>query len=139
MPTWEDDGWETEGWSKPRRVTPEEHAKLAKAFDENGKPRVRVFGRPRKSPEEKQKPVPFNLSERLLEGFRQRAKAQGFTNWQEWLRTLGAKEAGLISVSSTKKKSHFGSAKGGVSFTDEPLLAPEDSSDWNVVRECEEK
>ena len=67
-----------------------------KAFDEEGKPRIRVFGRPKKAPEEKQKPVPFNLSDRFFEAFQARAKEQGFKSWQEWLRTLGAKEAGLL-------------------------------------------
>lgn len=89
-------------WHKGRTLTPEERQKLL-SFDIEGPDGTivrRGVGRPSKPQGEKQKPVPFNLSDRLLEGFRERAKAQGFTNWQEWLRTIGAKEAGLLQEST---------------------------------------
>lgn len=80
------------GWSKPLRVTPEEHALLSKGFDNMGNPKIRVMGRPRKNPSDKQKPVAFNLSENLFLAFSMRAKERGFKNWQEWLRSLGEKD-----------------------------------------------
>ena len=95
-PTWDDDGWETEGWSEPRRITPKEHAKIRNALDENGKPRVRVMGRPRKASDDLLHSKPFRISKRFEEAFRRMATENGFKSWQEWLRTVGAREAGLL-------------------------------------------
>lgn len=95
-PTWEDDNWEEKGWSKPRRVTKEEHRELKKVFDENGTPRIRSVGRPKKPIEEKLNSKPFRISMQLELAFKLRAKENGFNSWQEWLRVLGAKEVGII-------------------------------------------
>lgn len=94
-PTWDDEGWETKGWSKPRRITPEEHTELSKMFDEKGKPRIRIIGRPKKPVEEKLNSKPFRISARFEKAFKAMAVENGFKSWQEWLRVLGAKEAGL--------------------------------------------
>lgn len=99
-PTWDDDGWENEGWSEPRKLTAEEHAKLRKAFDHNGEIRVRVIGRPRKPPEDKLNSKPFRISKRFEDAFKAMALENGFRSWQEWLRTLGAREAGLLKDST---------------------------------------
>ena len=81
-------------WFKGRRLTPEEHQKLL-SFDiegPDGQIVRRGVGRPRKPALEKQRPVPFNLTDRLFSAFRTRAKERGFKSWQEWLRLLGEKE-----------------------------------------------
>jgi hypothetical protein len=99
-PTWDDDNWEEEGWSKPRRVTTEEHRELKRVFDENGIPRIRSVGRPKKPIEEKLNSKPFRISLQLELAFKLRAKENGFKSWQEWLRVLGAKEVGIIEITT---------------------------------------
>ena len=94
-PTWEDEGWETEGWSKPRRINAKEHAELRKCFDENGKPRIRVLGRPKKAPDEKANPSGIRLSLKQRRAFDAEAKRNGFQSWQTWLKDLGDRAAGL--------------------------------------------
>lgn len=76
-------------------MTPEEHAELRKAIDENGNIRVRVLGRPRKDPEEKQNPSGIRLSAKQREAFKKEALKAGFGSWQTWLKDLGEKAAGL--------------------------------------------
>jgi hypothetical protein len=80
---------------KGRRLTPDEKRKLdaLELHGPDGKIVKRGVGRPKKAEPEKQKPVPFNLSDRLFAAFRKRAKQRGFKSWQEWLRSLGENDA----------------------------------------------
>ncbi len=94
-PTWDDEGWETEGWSKPRKITADEHAELRKVFDESGKPRTRVLGRPQKAPDEKANPSGIRLSPKQRRAFDEEARRNGFRSWQTWLKDLGDRAAGL--------------------------------------------
>jgi len=94
-PTWDDEGWEIQGWSKPRRITAQEHAELKKVFDENGKPRIRALGRPKKALDEKANPSGIRLSLKQRRAFDEEAKRNGFRSWQTWLKDLGDRAAGL--------------------------------------------
>ena len=94
-PTRDDEGWETQGWSKPRRITAQEHDELKKVFDENGNPRIRVLGRPKKALDEKANPSGIRLSLKQRRAFDEEAKRNGFRSWQTWLKDLGDRAAGL--------------------------------------------
>ncbi len=80
---------------KGRHLTAEEREKLASMRIEgpDGEVVVRKVGRPPKAREEKKRPVPFNLSDRVFDAFQRRAKERGFKTWQDWLRVLGEKDA----------------------------------------------
>ena len=94
-PTWDDEGWETQGWSKPRKITAQEHEELKKVFDENENPRIRVLGRPKKAFDEKANPSGIRLSLKQRRAFDEEAKRNGFRSWQTWLKDLGDRAAGL--------------------------------------------
>ena len=40
-------------WAKGRRITKDEHVEFIKFFDDDGKPIIKILGRPKKQPEEK--------------------------------------------------------------------------------------
>jgi hypothetical protein len=86
----------TTKWLKTSKMTKDEREKLIQGMrDEDGNIKVRVVGRPKKPTDEKQNQVPFRLSANLRRAFVARAKSQGFKTWQEWLRAVGAKDAGV--------------------------------------------
>jgi hypothetical protein len=58
------------------------------------------MGRPRKPSDDVLNSKPFRISKRFEEAFKRMASENGFKSWQEWLRTVGAREAGLSSEST---------------------------------------
>ena len=87
--TWDDKAWESVGWSEPRRVNKEEHLMLKNAlFDSNGKPKIKIIGRPKKPAEEKMNVKTLRLSPIEEKRFLNQAKKEGFPTWQSWIKTL---------------------------------------------------
>jgi hypothetical protein len=86
--SWKNKNWENEGWTNPKRVSHEEHLELTKAFNPDGKPKVSVIGRPKKSVDEKLNVKSLRLSLTQEKKYQAQAKKEGFSSWQAWIKKI---------------------------------------------------